>query len=44
MTNQRVILSVLTKLGHRAEAVANGREALRALESIPYDLVLMDCP
>jgi len=43
MTNQRVILSVLTKLGHRAEAVANGREALRALESIPYDLVLMDC-
>jgi CheY-like chemotaxis protein len=41
--NQKVVLHMLTKLGHRAEAVGNGLEALHALETIPYDLVLMDC-
>jgi CheY-like chemotaxis protein/HPt (histidine-containing phosphotransfer) domain-containing protein len=33
---------MLRNLGLRADAVANGAEAIRALESIPYDLVLMD--
>jgi two-component system sensor histidine kinase/response regulator len=42
-TNQKVILHMLTKLGHRANAVGNGLEALQALETIRYDLVLMDC-
>jgi len=37
-----VALGILKKLGLRADAVANGLEALKALETLPYDLVLMD--
>jgi len=40
--NQQVALGLLKKMGLRADAVANGEEVIRALESIPYDLVLMD--
>jgi len=40
--NQQVALGILKKLGLRADAVANGAEALKAIETIPYDLVLMD--
>jgi len=42
ITNQQVALGILKKLGVRADVAANGVEALKALESIPYDLVLMD--
>lgn len=41
--NQKVMLSMLNKLGYKTDAVADGQEALRALELINYDLVLMDC-
>ena len=40
--NQKVVLRMLEKLGHRADCVANGREAVDAVGSIPYDLVFMD--
>jgi len=43
VTNQKVALRMLEKLGLRADAVANGYEAIRALEAIAYDLILMDC-
>ncbi len=42
IVNQIVAVGMLKKLGLRADAVANGVEALKALETIPYTLVLMD--
>jgi signal transduction histidine kinase/CheY-like chemotaxis protein/HPt (histidine-containing phosphotransfer) domain-containing protein len=42
ITNQQVALGILKKMGLHADAVADGAEAIRALESIPYDLVIMD--
>ncbi|MFZ2959055.1 MAG: response regulator [Candidatus Ozemobacteraceae bacterium] len=42
ITNQQVALGLLKKLGLRADAVASGEEALKALATIPYDLVFMD--
>ena len=42
ITNQQVVLAILKKLGLRADAVANGAEAIQALETISYDLVLLD--
>lgn len=41
-SNQKVLLEMLKRMGYRADAVADGREVLKALERRPYDLVLMD--
>ena len=41
--NRLVALKQLEKLGLRADAVASGNEVLKALEMVPYDLILMDC-
>ena len=42
ITSQKVAAGILRKLGFRADLVANGAEAIKALETLPYDLVLMD--
>ncbi|MHB8910843.1 MAG: response regulator [Syntrophales bacterium] len=42
ITNQQVAAGILKKLGLRADTVANGAEAVKALQTLPYDLVLMD--
>ena len=41
-TNQIVTRAHLERLGHRADMVGNGLEALAAVKSLPYDVVLMD--
>jgi PAS domain S-box-containing protein len=40
--NRKLAVRLIEKRGHRVTAVLNGQEALRALESDVYDLVLMD--
>jgi len=41
-SNQKVIMAMLKRLGYRADPVANGIEALQALDRQHYDIVLMD--
>lgn len=43
VTNQKVAVLLLERLGCRVDIAANGVEALAALERATYDLVLMDC-
>jgi two-component system, sensor histidine kinase and response regulator len=40
--NQQVATGLITKLGHRVDIAANGREAVEAICNLPYDLILMD--
>jgi two-component system, sensor histidine kinase len=40
--NQKVVLTLLQKHGHRVTLASNGREALEALIGAEFDIVLMD--
>ena len=42
LINQEVAMTILQKSGIQAQAVSNGREAVTLLESISFDLILMD--
>jgi signal transduction histidine kinase/CheY-like chemotaxis protein len=41
--NQRVALRMLEKLGIRADVASNGCEAVEMFNTMPYDIILMDC-
>ncbi|MGE3934543.1 MAG: ATP-binding protein [Rhodospirillaceae bacterium] len=40
--NQMLAVAILTKVGHKVDAVANGAEAVAAVVARRYDVVLMD--
>jgi len=42
LSNRKVILEMLKRLGYRADAAADGFEVLQALQRQQYDLILMD--
>jgi two-component system, sensor histidine kinase and response regulator len=42
LVNQKIAMKILGKMGYRTDLANNGIEALKALEGIPYDVVLMD--
>lgn len=41
--NQKLIVRLVEKNGYRCDVVANGVEAVKAVNELPYNLVLMDC-
>ena len=41
--NRQVALLQLKCLGYTADIATDGMEALKALEQVPYDVILMDC-
>ncbi len=40
--NQMVLASMVKKMGHHADVVGNGAEAVRAVQAARYDVILMD--
>lgn len=42
LVNQKVALSILNRLGYKADVANNGLEVIAALKERPYDLILMD--
>jgi CheY-like chemotaxis protein len=43
LVNQMVAIMQLKKLGYAADLAVDGVEVLKALEKVPYDVILMDC-
>ena len=40
--NQRLVLTMLERMGYRADVAANGLEVLQAVRRQPYDVIFMD--
>ncbi len=43
LINQKVAISMLTKMGCSVDVVSNGKEAVTAIELVTYDIIFMDC-
>lgn len=43
LVNQKVAAALLKKLGYTADMVGNGKEAIEAVQTRVYDVILMDC-
>jgi len=43
LLSQKMLTTMLSKMGYRSDQAGNGLEALRLLSERYYDLVLMDC-
>jgi PAS domain S-box-containing protein len=43
VVNQKVATRLLERMGHRIDIAPDGRQAVAAVQVVPYDLVLMDC-
>ncbi len=43
IVNQKVAVRLLEKIGYRCDVAANGEEAVKSLNQIPYDILFMDC-
>ncbi|KAA3610310.1 MAG: PAS domain S-box protein [Calditrichaeota bacterium] len=41
--NQKVALKMLEKIGYDADCVENGADAVKAIKTKTYDIILMDC-
>lgn len=41
--NQKLLTRLVEKSGYHCDVVANGAEAVKAVQELPYHLVLMDC-
>ncbi|MCP4003051.1 MAG: response regulator [bacterium] len=41
--NRKAATALVANLGCQTDAVSSGREAVKAVKSVPHDLVLMDC-
>src|SRR5215472_17204502 len=40
--NQTLVIRILERLGHKVQVVNNGKEALRQVQAVEFDLILMD--
>jgi len=43
IVNQKVITRMLTRMGCRVDVAANGIEAIEMWDSLPYNMIFMDC-
>ncbi len=43
LVNQKVATKLIEKMGYQTTCAVNGKEAVKAVQTLPYDIILMDC-